>query len=124
MTSDRDPPAFEQGADAVQWLDGYLAERFADMDDELVVDHDADDIAAEDDVAALQAALRRDRIADAALEVDVAGAFDAAELERELDQAGAVDAVAGSAAGQPGRAEQAPRDGRRILLMFIDGVEI
>ena len=54
------------------------------------------------------------------LHVAVARAGDAAGAERDLHQAGAVDAVAGLAAPQIGRAEEALRHRDEILLDMIE----
>ena len=57
-------------------------------------------------------------------QIEIARRGDAAQLQRELDEAAAVDAVAGAAARQPGRAEQPLRDGRGILVMLALGAQI
>ena len=55
-------------------------------------------IVAEQKVAALQGGVVGERLAERSLLVCVARAFDPAQLERELEQGGAIEAVAGSAA--------------------------
>src|SRR4051812_32274480 len=81
------------GAGAGEGLDGDLQGGEADLDRHAVVHHHADMVLAEQEVAAAERRGLRHRHAERALVARVARAVDAAELERELDEARAVDAL-------------------------------
>ena len=98
-------------------LDRHAPESFADVDDELVVDQQSGKIAAKDDVAAAQWCAHGQRLADLAEQVELARRGNPAQLQRELDEAAAVDAVAAAAALEPWRVEQPLGHRRRILVM-------
>src|SRR4051812_39889339 len=75
---------------AGEGLDGHFPRLPADLDRHVLVDHHADMVVAEEEVAALERRAVAERVAERALVLRVAGRGDAAQLKRELHQAGAV----------------------------------
>ena len=86
--------------------------------------HDRDMALPEDQIAAARCSIVDRRAERLLLHVAVARAGDAAGLQRDLHQAGAVDAVVGLAAPEIGRAEETFRDRDEVLLDMIERREV
>src|SRR3954468_6732141 len=93
------PPAFQRALaarrpGAGEGLDGHLLRLVTDLDGHAVVDHHADMVVAEEQVAPAQWRPFRQRLTERALLRGVARTIDAAKLQRQLDQPRTVDTVA------------------------------
>ena len=116
-------PSLRYGAadrDRGEWLHRDISGKSGGVDHVGLVGHHPDMALEEDEVAAREAGLVGEPFAERALLVAVARRMDTAQAERELDEAGAIDAVNAAAAEEIGCAEEPLGDMDRIMLPGIE----